>query len=215
MTRDTAPRPPESPSISNLSTLIYNAILTMPSRHLRLSGHLPISTSRTFFKRAFHASSRSQTSAPFSSRLLKGKKVLITGASRGIGASIASRFAAEGARCILVGRNEFSLSQVRDNLSVFNETEGHEIHVGDVGSEEFWHSMGKEEKRIEVLVNAAGITHYSPFFVSNVEALEGVVRTNLLGTLLGCRFVGKRMMGRGGELFLREFELERMSCLLG
>jgi short chain dehydrogenase len=68
------------------------------------------------------------------------KKVVITGASRGIGAEIARRFAAEGATCVLVGRNEELLERVRDGLRGV----GHRVNVGDVGNVEFWKRMKKE-----------------------------------------------------------------------
>jgi NADP-dependent 3-hydroxy acid dehydrogenase YdfG len=44
-------------------------------------------------------------------------------------------------------------------------------------------------------VNAAGITHYSPLFATTEELLEKIVHTNLMGTMLGCKAMGKAMMG--------------------
>jgi FlaA1/EpsC-like NDP-sugar epimerase len=81
---------------------------------------------------------------PVSRGLLAGKKVLITGASRGIGAAIAERFAREGARCIIVGRDEEKLKDVRDRLRVPPEGE-HSVQVGDVGSLEFWEGIKRKE----------------------------------------------------------------------
>jgi short-subunit dehydrogenase len=51
-----------------------------------------------------------------------------------------------------------------------------------------------KQKRVDVLVNAAGITHYSPLFVTSPSLLEEVVRTNLMGTMIACRTIGKNMM---------------------
>jgi NAD(P)-dependent dehydrogenase (short-subunit alcohol dehydrogenase family) len=45
-------------------------------------------------------------------------------------------------------------------------------------------------------VNAAGITHYTALFTTNPALLEDVVHTNLMGTMLGCRNVGRLMMGK-------------------
>jgi hypothetical protein len=75
--------------------------------------------------------------------LLTNKKALITGASRGIGAAIAVRFAHEGVRCVLVGRNTAKLQEVKDSLA----GEGHSLLVGDVGSAEFWGRVRREEVR--------------------------------------------------------------------
>lgn len=44
-------------------------------------------------------------------------------------------------------------------------------------------------------MNAAGITHFSPLFATTEELLERIVNTNLMGTMLGCKTVGKGMLG--------------------
>jgi len=58
----------------------------------------------------------------------------------------------------------------------------------------------QKEDHADILVNAAGITHSSPFVVTTTELLESVVQTNLMGTMFGCRVMAKLMMRkRGGE----------------
>ncbi len=133
---------------------------------------------------------------------LSGKTCLITGASRGIGASIAKRFAAEGVKCILVGRNPSLLEDVKAGLfRRGHQEDGHRVIVGDVGSVEFWNTF-KKERNIDILVNAAGITHASPLFVTSPDLLEEVVRTNLIGTIMACKTIGKTMMvKREGKFF--------------
>lgn len=53
---------------------------------------------------------------------------------------------------------------------------------------------GNRKQKIDILVNAAGITHFSPLIVTSEELLEGVMQTNLMGTMWGCRVVGKEMV---------------------
>jgi len=74
--------------------------------------------------------------------LLDGKTALITGASRGIGAAIAERFASEGAKCILLGRNQEALLETRNKLS--DGSKGiHQTMIGDVSLVGFWREVAK------------------------------------------------------------------------
>jgi len=51
------------------------------------------------------------------------------------------------------------------------------------------------QKPIDILVNAAGVTHSSPFFATTEELIGKIVQTNLVGTMLGCKTIGKLMLG--------------------
>jgi hypothetical protein len=143
-----------------------------------------------------HYTQPSQPSSP--KGVLHNKKTIITGASRGIGRSIAQRFAAEGSSLILVSRNASLLNTLSTSLPGAD----HEIIAGDVSSEEFWTANFKGRKDVDILVNAAGVTHASPFLRMGWERMEGVVRTNLLGTMFGCGVVGRGMLGRRNGEFI-------------
>lgn len=78
---------------------------------------------------------------------LRGKTVLITGASRGIGFAIARLFAAENAQTIfLVGRREDALNRARQSITQISNTEV-VIRPGDVQSRTFWDGMRKDSVR--------------------------------------------------------------------
>ncbi|KAI9873256.1 MAG: hypothetical protein M1830_000618, partial [Pleopsidium flavum] len=110
-----------------------------PFHRLILSSKIrPPTTKRTFQ----HTTDGSSTSK------IKGKKIIVTGASRGIGRAIAERYAYDGAqKVILVGRHEETLRNITCEIN--KATEGyndgkHEYRVGDVIDRRFWQELGKE-----------------------------------------------------------------------
>jgi NADP-dependent 3-hydroxy acid dehydrogenase YdfG len=56
--------------------------------------------------------------------------------------------------------------------------------------------LTQKQKDIDILVNAAGITHSSLLVVTKPELLEEVINTNLKGTMWGCQTIAKSMMRR-------------------
>ncbi|GAM85102.1 hypothetical protein ANO11243_031050 [Dothideomycetidae sp. 11243] len=132
---------------------------------------------------------RTYSTSPFPS--LAGTHAIITGASRGIGLAIAQRLSSQGAKLTLISRTASALEVAAASLTSPNT---HRIIPGDVSSRAFWSSFSAEKDRVDILVNAAGITHSSLFLRTTEELLEDVVRTNLLGTMWACRAVGRRMM---------------------
>lgn len=67
------------------------------------------------------------------------------------------------------------------------------------------------EQTIDVLVNCAGVAHYSPFVVTSSTTIEQTLQTNLMGTMLGCKIVGKRMMANREGGFAEQTDLGRRS----
>lgn len=82
--------------------------------------------------------------------VLAGKKCIITGASRGIGAAIAKCFSDAGASCVLVGRDIKTLEQKAIEIQSDAKTEGgNEGRQGwlaaiDVSNREDWKKLGKD-----------------------------------------------------------------------
>lgn len=86
---------------------------------------------------------------------LKGKKVLITGASRGIGLACAHGFAAEGARVHIASRSERDLQAVADGIRKKNQSEV-VIHPLDLGVAANVVALGAACGDVDILVNNAG-----------------------------------------------------------
>ena len=51
----------------------------------------------------------------------------------------------------------------------------------------------------DVIVNAAGLAQRSPFFTTSVDSIARIVQTNLLGTMWGCRMIGKAMLRKAPD----------------
>jgi hypothetical protein len=76
---------------------------------------------------------------------LENKNCIVTGGSRGIGAAIASRFAAEGANVTIVGRNPERLKVAKEKLNMFRGSVEQKLRTfeGDVTKEESWSELFK------------------------------------------------------------------------
>ncbi|RPB19588.1 NAD(P)-binding protein [Terfezia boudieri ATCC MYA-4762] len=120
-------------------------------------------------------------------------RAIITGASRGIGLSIARLFAQEGASCLLVARSEPALQAAVAELETLKLPRFAYV-VGSVGEEATWRAVGEREKSPTLLISAAGLTHRSLLFSTSSLLAQEILTTNLLGTILGCKYVSKAMI---------------------
>lgn len=128
----------------------------------------------------------------------RDRTVLVTGASRGIGRSIALRFAEEGARVALVSRTAAELLQT---ASLVEELGARTIAIPtDIRDRDgVSASVTKAEEElgpIDVLVNNAGVFLWRPFLKLTSEEWDLVIATNLTGAANFCRAVLPGMMAR-------------------
>ncbi|QUQ66376.1 glucose 1-dehydrogenase [Kutzneria sp. CA-103260] len=126
---------------------------------------------------------------------LDGKTALITGAARGQGAAAARRFVAEGARVIIADVNDDAGKALADELGDAADYQ----HL-DVSSEDEWAQVTGELERLDVLVNNAGVLHFSPLPKTTLADYERVIRINQIGTFLGMRAAVPLMKGHGGSI---------------
>lgn len=113
---------------------------------------------------------------------LTNKVALITGASKGIGYSIAETFAAAGAKVIISSRNQESLDEMANNLkSKGYEVTGISCHVGK--SEELENLVQKAVGfygQIDMLVNnAASNPVFGPVHDTTLEAYDKIMDVNV------------------------------------
>ena len=86
---------------------------------------------------------------------LSGKRVLVTGATRGIGLACAQSFAAEGARLVLTGRDAKALQEAAGKIADENRVQA-EFVVGDLAEPGAAERMAEQAGAVDILVNNAG-----------------------------------------------------------
>ena len=130
---------------------------------------------------------------------LAGKTVLVTGATRGIGAAIADAFRDANAKLIITGTKPDAIAELNRQA----EADGVEnlrylaVDFSDRASlDSFLGAIDKEE-RIDVCVNNAGINRIHPIDEILDEDLDAVLDVNLRAPFLVCRSV-TRLMKKAG-----------------
>lgn len=125
---------------------------------------------------------------------LDGKVAIVTGAARGIGAAIARRFAAEGARVLITDVDEAVAQQLATELGA--HARGH-----DVTSEAAWEDVARWavalHGHVDVLVNNAGVFLSARLQNTSLDEFRRVQEVNQVGVFLGMRTIAPLMTERG------------------
>jgi len=126
---------------------------------------------------------------------LQQRRVLITGASRGIGEALARRFAEAGAVVALVARSAAAIEALAGEL-------GGTAHPADLADPSAVNGLldriEQESGRVDVLVNNAGIDLTKHIADHDAADLERIYRVNLITPAELCRQAIPRMQERGG-----------------
>lgn len=114
---------------------------------------------------------------PFS---LEGKTILVTGASSGIGKSIAITISKMGGRVIISGRNKDKLQ----NTSSLLLGEHHLIISADLTNKEDINNLAEEVPALDGIVHCAGIGHRMPAKMVSETDIDTVMNTNFNSAVL-------------------------------
>lgn len=116
----------------------------------------------------------------------KGKNVMITGATRGIGLALAEAFAAAGANLAVCGTNEEALKSAAEKLAGFGvKVYTQKVNVSRAEDcDAFVANAVKELGSLDVLVNNAGITKDNLTVRMSEQDWDDVIAVNLKGTFL-------------------------------
>lgn len=133
--------------------------------------------------------------------ILSGQKILITGASRGIGKACAEKCASEGARIVLVARNPEKLEQVRQSLpgnghiAVSEDLSNPETCVPDI-----FKIACADGVKLTGLVHAAGIGLSFPVKTVSMKSMLESFTINYFSFMLLVRHFIQKRNSEGGSI---------------
>jgi 3-oxoacyl-[acyl-carrier protein] reductase len=133
---------------------------------------------------------------------LEGKTAVITGASRGIGASVARMLHERGANVGLVSRSGRDLGLERAVASACDVRDA-------AGLASFCDEVANRFGGIDIVVANAGVGAYGPFLDLTQEFLDEMIDVNLKGTLYAIRAALPHMLGREGDVITLASEAGR------
>lgn len=130
---------------------------------------------------------------------MKGRVALLTGASRGLGRDMALTLAGAGATVLCAGRSEKDLALTARAIA----RRGGKAHVVplDITDEAAVctqvDAIARRHRRIDVLVNNAGVLYRSPAVDTPTETFRATVETDLVAQFVVAREVARHMLKRG------------------
>lgn len=133
---------------------------------------------------------------------MKGKTVIITGASSGIGMACAELFAVQGCRVMLAARQKYKLDNIVNKL----KQQGHDVAVcaADVSKEEDCRNLIdetiKQFGQIDVLICNAGISMRAIFEDVDLNVIRKVMEVNFWGTVYCTKFALPHLLKSKGSV---------------
>ncbi|MBM3571129.1 MAG: SDR family oxidoreductase [Alphaproteobacteria bacterium] len=121
-----------------------------------------------------------------------GKRVAVTGGASGLGAAMASAFAAQGATVLLADRSEAALAAQAAAIGA-----GATWHVYDQGDTASCEALAARLGRLDVLVNCAGMLIKKPLLDYGPADIQRVIDVDLVGAMALTRPVAAAMVKAG------------------
>jgi NAD(P)-dependent dehydrogenase (short-subunit alcohol dehydrogenase family) len=132
---------------------------------------------------------------------LSGRRALVTGASRGIGAAIAEALVDAGAAVALLGREASTLNLVRDRLASRGTVVTQVADVADTAQGQTAISRAAEQLGgLDILINNAGIEQLCDSLTVTEATWDRILDTNLKGAFFCAQAAARQMTRDGGSI---------------
>jgi NAD(P)-dependent dehydrogenase (short-subunit alcohol dehydrogenase family) len=132
---------------------------------------------------------------------LKGKSVLITGASQGIGEGLAKGFAAEGADLQLTARNAEKLARIKSDIEA-NFPVSVRTHPLDLTAAGACEALVERCGGVDILINNAGVIPGGSLFDIDAKAWRDGWQLKVFGYIDLTRLIYREMKARGGGVII-------------
>jgi len=130
---------------------------------------------------------------------LEGKVAIVTGATDGIGKAIALKFAKEGAKIIMIGRDEAKGRAALEKVREHGEATYFKADVSNSSQvKKLVDGTAQKYGRIDILVNNAAVGYVGTVVNTSEEIWDQVMDINMKGVFLCCKYVIPYMQKKGG-----------------
>ncbi len=138
--------------------------------------------------------------------MLKGKVVIVTGGTRGIGYAVVKKYLENGAKVAVFGSKDESVSKALEKLKEENsswETMGAAPNLIDEASvKKAFDEVVAKWGRLDILVNNAGISARDSIYQYNVDDFKKTMDINVNAVFVCAQAAAKIMKGQGGGVIL-------------
>jgi L-xylulose reductase len=118
-----------------------------------------------------------------------GERIVVTGATRGIGRATAQLLAGRGAKVIAIGRSKDDLASLATEIDA-------ETHAVDLADPDAVREAARRIQPVDRLVNNAGTTALEPFLETSVSSFQELMAVNVLAAMIFGQECAKSMIAR-------------------